>query len=97
MSGEYRNYLERFLINENGFKEIDLSNYSQEIFFVIRDGKYNLDYKNYFILYDTEIPIALTEGKPLTIKYFVKNNEYKFSFESKKNLTFVYSTKVKNI
>ena len=96
MSGEYRNYLERFLINENGFKEIDLSNYSQEIFFVIRDGKYNLDYKNYFILYDTEIPIALTEGKPLTIKYFVKNNEYKFSFESKKNLTFVYSTKVKN-
>ena len=96
MSGEYRNYLERFLINENGFKEIDLKNYSQEIFFVIRDGRYDHDYKNYFILYDTAIPITLTEGKPLTIKYFVKNTEYKFSFESKKSLTFVYSTKVKN-
>ena len=78
MSGEYRNYLERFLINENGFKEIDLKNYSQEIFFVIRDSKCNFDYKNYFILYDTAIPITLTEVKPLTIKYFVKNNEYKF-------------------
>ena len=96
MSGEYRNYLERFLINENGFKEIDLKNYSQEIFFVIRDGRYDHDYKNYFILYDTALPITLTEGKPLTIKYFVKNTEYKFSFESKKSLTFVYSTKVKN-
>ena len=96
ISGEYRKYLDRFLINENAFKEIDLSNYQSEIFFIIRDGKYNQDYKNYFILYDTEIPITLNEGKPLTIKYFVKNNEYKFDFQSKKNLVFVYSTKVKN-
>ena len=94
--GEYRNYLDRFLINENAFKEIDLSNYDTEIFFIIRDSQFYQDYNNYFILYDTEIPITLTEGKPLTIKYFVKNNEYKFDFESKKNLTFVYSTKVKN-
>ena len=96
ISGEYRKYLDRFLINENAFKEIDLSNYQSEIFFIIRDGKYNQDYKNYFILYDTEIPITLNEGKPLTIKYFLKNNEYKFDFQSKKNLIFVYSTKVKN-
>lgn len=95
-NGQYKNYLDRFLINENAFKEIDLKNYDSEIFIIIRDGKYNKDYNNYFILYDTEIPITLTEGKPLTIKYFVKNNEYKFDFESKKNLTFVYSTKVKN-
>ena len=84
ISGEYRKYLDRFLINENAFKEIDLSNYQSEIFFIIRDGKYNQDYKNYFILYDTEIPITLNEGKPLTIKYFLKNNEYKFDFQSKK-------------
>ena len=93
---EYKNYLDRFLINENLFKEIDLSNYDNEIYIIIRDNKYNELYKNYFILYDTEIPIKLKEGKPLTIKYFIKNNEYKFEFSSSKSLTFVYSTKVKN-
>ena len=94
--GEYTKYLDRFLINENSFKEVDLADYDKEIYIIIRDSKYNEAYKSYFILYDTEVPITLTEGKPLTIKYFVKNNEYKFKYSSNKNLTFVYSTKVKS-
>ena len=95
-SGEYKNYLDRFLINENSFKEIDISSYSTEIYIILRDSKYKQVYSNNFILYDTALPITLTEGKPLTIKYFVKNNEYKFDFTSNKDLTFVYSTKVKS-
>ena len=94
--GEYKKYLDRFLINENSFKEIDLSNFSTEIFIIIRDSKYKQVYSNNFILYDTSVPITLTDGKPLTIKYFVKDNEYKFDFTSNKDLTFVYSTKVKS-
>ena len=94
--GEYKNYLDRFLINENSFKEVDLSNYENEIYIIIRDSKSSEVYNNHFILYDTEIPITLNEGKPLTIKYFVKNTEYKFDFSSNKNLTFVYSTKTKS-
>ena len=93
---EYQNFLDRFLINENSFKEIDLSNYENEIYIIIRDGSYVEVYNNYFILYDPELPIALSEGVPLTIKYFVKNTEYKFEFSSNKNLTFVYSTKIKS-
>ena len=99
-SGEYKNYVERFLINENSFKEIDMSKYSTEnhiiLHIIIRDSKYNQVYSNNFILYDTLLPIPLTEGKPLTIKYFVKNIDYKFEFNSSKDLTFVYSTKVKS-
>ena len=94
--GEYQNFLDRFLINENSFKEIDLSNYENEIYIIIRDGSYVEVYNNYFILYDTDLPITLSEGVPLTIKYFVKNTEYKFQFSSNKNLTFVYSTKIKS-
>ena len=93
---EYQNFLDRFLINENSFKEIDLSIYENEIYIIIRDGSYVEVYNNYFILYDTELPIVLSEGVPLTIKYFVKNTEYKFEFSSNKNLTFVYSTKIKS-
>ena len=95
-NNSYKNYLDRFLINENSFKEIDLKNYETEIYIIIRDGKFSEVYNNHFILYDTEIPITLTEAKPLTIRYFVKNTQYKFEFSSNKNLTFVYSTKVKS-
>ena len=99
-SGEYKNYVERFLINENSFKEIDMSKYSTEnniaLHIILRDSKYNQVYSNNFILYDTLLPIPLTDGKPLTIKYFVKKIEYKFEFNSSKDLTFVYSTKVKS-
>ena len=93
---EYKNYIDRFLINENNFKEVNLKDFSSEIYIILRDAKYSKIYNNFFILYDTEIPITLKEGKPLTIKYFVKNNEYKFDFSSKKSLTFIYSTKVKS-
>ena len=91
----YRNYVDRFLINENSFKEVDLSGFKDEIYIIIRDDKYQEIYKNNFILYDTEKNITLTEGKPFTIKYFVRNTKYKFEFSSNKNLTFVYSTKIK--
>ena len=97
MSGKgYQNFIDRFLINENSFKEIDLSKYKNDIYIIIRDDKYQKSYDNHFILYDTELNIPLTAGKPLTIKYFAKNTEYKFEYSSNKNLTFVYSTKIKS-
>ena len=90
------NYFDRFLISENSFKEIDVSNLGDVIYFVIRDNKYPKIYNSMFILYDSEIPIPLDNGKPFTLKHFFSINIYNFIYLSNGNMTFVYSTKVKS-
>ena len=94
----YQNFYERFLIWENQFKEIDVKNFFENIYIIIRDPNLQKrkEYENNFILYDTEIPIPLKEGRPLTMKYFLSNNKYKFIYLSRSNLTFIYSTKIKS-
>ena len=94
----YKNFYERFLIWENQFKEIDVKNFFENIYIIIRDPNLQKrkEYENNFILYDTEIPIPLKEGKPLTMKFFLSNNKYKFIYLSRSNLTFIYSTKIKS-
>ena len=91
----YQNYYERFLISENSFKEIDVSNFIDKIYIIIRDTKYPKPYTNNFKLYDSQIPIPLINGKPITMKYFFSNNIYNFVYLSDHNLTLVYSSKTK--
>lgn len=91
-----QNIYDRFLISENYFKEIDVQNLEEEIIYIIiRDSKYTKIYNNIFILYDSQMPISLYNGKPLIMKYFFSTNIYNFVYCSNGNLTFVYSTKVK--
>ena len=91
-----QNIYDRFLISENSFKEIDVQNLEEQtIYIIIRDTKYSRIYSNIFILYDTEMPIPLYNGKPFTMKYFFSTNIYNFVYCSNSNLTFVYSSKVK--
>ena len=92
----YENYYDRFLLNENSFKEIDLKDFNESIYIIIRDTEYLKPYINNLILYDTQLPIPLIHGKPLTMKYFLSYNLYKFEFFSNHNLTFLYSTKMKS-
>ena len=93
---DIQNYYDKFLISENSFKEIDVQKLDQNIFIVIRDNKNSkILYNNMFILYDTEIPIQLRNGKPMTMKYFFSNNIYNFVYTSNRNLTLVYSSKAK--
>ena len=92
----YEGYAERFLINENEFKEIDVSEYEEYAYIIIRDTKDDDTNRGTFILYDSEIPIPLLDGQPLNMKRFMEGKSYEFTYSSSNNLTFVFSTKVKS-
>ena len=91
----YQNYDERYKIFENIFKEINVKNYGEYVYIIIRDPKNFEIQVSSVILYDSEVPILLLDGQPQTIKYFMSTNIYRFSFNSTKNITFIYSSKVK--
>ena len=91
----YVNYFDRFLASENTFKEIDIKDFDNLIFIIIRDHSFPNEYTNQFILYDTQIPIPLRNGKPITMKYFFSTNIFNFVYMSMGNFTFIYSSKVK--
>ena len=92
----YKGYEERFLIDENEFKEIDVSEYDDYAYIIIRDTKDDDTNRGTFILYDSEIPIPLLNGEPLNMKRFMEGKSYQFTYSSSNNLTFVFSTKVKS-
>ena len=91
----YINYEEKYNIMENSFKEIDVKDFYDYVYIIIRDSKNYFFYDN-IILYDAEIPINLELNEPFNIKYFMKNNKYIFNFSSNKNLQIVYSTKIQS-
>ena len=91
----YQNYVDRFLISENSFKEIDLDEFDEKVYIIIRDTNFSSVYMSNLTIYDTQIPIAMTEGTPITMKRFISNDVYHFTYLSSNNLTFVYSTKKK--
>lgn len=92
----YQNYVDRFLISENGFKEIDLDEFDEKVYIIIRDTNFSSVYMSNLTIYDTQIPIAMTEGTPITMKRFISNDVYHFTYLSSNNLTFVYSSKIKS-
>ena len=92
----YGGYEERFLIEENEFKEIDVSDYEDYAYIIIRDPKDDDTNRGTFILYDSEIPIPLLDGQPLNMKRFMDGKSYEFTYKSSNNLTFVFSTKIKS-
>ena len=92
----YEGYEERFLIDENEFKEIDVSDYDEYAYIIIRDTKDEDTNRGTFILYDSEMPIPLIKGQPLNMKRFMEGKSYEFTYTSSNNLTFVFSTKVKS-
>ena len=92
----YQNFEERFLIHENAFREIDVKEYEDYAYIIIRDPKDDDTDQGTLILYDSEIPIPLLNGQPLNMKRFMDDVSYEFVYTSKNNLTFVYSSKVKS-
>lgn len=92
----YQGFEERFLIDENEFKEIDVSEYEDYAYIIIRDPKDDDTNRGTFILYDSEKEIPLLNGQPLNMKRFMEGKSYKFTYSSSNNLTFVFSTKVKS-
>ena len=92
-NGEYVNYREKYLIVENAFKEIDVKNYYDYVYIIIRETK-NYFFNDNIVLYDSELPITLEENKPIEMTNFMSNNEYIFTFTSNKNLQFAYSSNI---
>ena len=92
----YQDFEERFLIHENPFREIDVKEYEDYAFIIIRNPKDDDTDQGTLILYDSEIPIPLLNGQPLNMKRFMDDISYEFVYTSKNNLTFVYSSKVKS-
>jgi len=62
---------------------------------IIRDPVKEDTNEGSFIIYNAELPIQMKSGIPLNMKKFMDNNKYEFSFTSTKNLTLVFSSKVK--
>ena len=92
----YQDFEERFLIHENPFREIDVKEYEDYAYLIIRNPKDDDTDQGTLILYDSEIPIPLLNGQPLNMKRFMDDISYEFVYTSKNNLTFVYSSKVKS-
>ena len=92
----YQDFEERFLIHENPFREIDVKEYEDYAYIIIRNPKDDDTDQGTLILYDSEIPIPLLNGQPLNMKKFMDDVSYEFVYTSKNNLTFVYSSKVKS-
>ena len=90
----YINYNIKYNIGNEPYKELDVSKFNDYVYIIIRDSKkyYILDY---FILYDSDANIPLEEGKPLTIKKFMSNNQYNLTFSSTKDISLVYNPKIK--
>ena len=91
--GNYINFEEKYFIIDNTFKEINVKNYYDYIYIIIRDSKNYYFYDN-IILYDSELPIILEANKPIEMNHFMKNNKYIFNFDSDKNIQFVYGSKI---
>ena len=94
-NGEYINAKEKYSIAEHAFKEIDVSDFYDYVYIIIRDNKDYFFY-DHIILYDSEVPIKLSENTPIEMANFMSNNNYTFTFSSNKNLQFVYSSKIKS-
>ena len=91
--GNYINYtVDPYIIALHSFHEIDASKFNDNVYIIIRETK-SYYYSDYMELYDSNIPIELKNNEPITIKNFMSNKIYTFTFESKKNIAIAYSSK----
>ena len=91
---EFINYRIKYIIADETFKEIDITNNIDYIYIIRRDSK-NYYFNDYIILYDSKKKINLKEGIPLTINNFMSNGQYIFSFKSSQSVTIVYTSRNK--
>ena len=73
-NGNYINYKEKYLIVDYTFKEIDVKDFYDYVYIIIRDKK-DYFFNDNIILYDSEIPILLENNKPIEIKNFMSNKK----------------------
>jgi hypothetical protein len=94
-NNEYIDYRDKYFIVDNTFKEINVSDFYDYVYIIIRETK-NYFFNDKIVLYDSEVPITLVGNTPIEMTHFMSNNEYTFTFSSNKNLQFVYSSKLQS-
>lgn len=91
--GNYTGYtIDPCIIALHSFQEIDASKFNDSVYIIIRETK-PYYYSDYLELYDSNIPIPLKNNESITIKNFMSNGIYIFTFESTKDITIAYSSK----
>ena len=91
--GHYISYIDSFVIGLKDFKEVDVTNFNDSMYLIVKQNKYY--YYDYMKLYDSEVSFPLKENTPKTITQFLSNKQYNFVFNSEKNITISYSSKIK--
>ena len=81
-----------YIMALHSFQEIDASKFNDSVYIIIRETK-SYYYSDYMKLYDSNINIELKNNEPITIKNFMSNGFYTFTFESTKNVVIEYSSK----
>ena len=94
-NGEYIDYKDKYFIVDYTFKEIDVSDFYDYVYIIIRETK-NYFFNDKIVLYDSEVPITLEGNTPIEMTHFMSNNEYTFTFSSNKNLQFVYGSRLQS-
>lgn len=86
-----------YFIYNNNFKEINVKNYEEEyVFIIVRDSKHYY-FVDYLLLYDSEVPITMEPGIPLTFKNFMSTGNYSFSFSSFKKVKVIITSNQKGL
>lgn len=94
----YTNYEDTIPIFEyklaiNEFKEINVTNFDEYVYIVIKETNPYYHYEDYLTIYDSEKPIHLEHNKVISINNFLTNNKYNLIYSpSDKNIILTYNT-----
>ena len=84
---------EEYQLAHNQFKEINVKNFDEYVYIVIKMTNIYYYYQDYLMIYDCNKPIELKANEVLTINNFLSNNKYIINFPvTDKDLVVYYNT-----
>ena len=82
-----------YLLGQNQFKEIDVSDFDDYVYIVIEEISKNYYYDNYLTIYDSSKKIKLEHNKVISINNFLSTNKYELYYPSNNsNIVISYNT-----
>ena len=90
---DYKNASLVYSIGENSFKEIDVNDFNDYVYIIIKDN-HEYFFNDFLILYDSEVSYQPKNGEPINIKSFMSNNKYEFKYISNKSFEMFFNSKI---
>ena len=84
--GNYISNIDSFVVGMKDFHEVDVSNFEENVMYLIIKQNKSYYFSDYIKLYNSESSLPLIENTPITITKFMSNKRYGFFFNSKKNI-----------